>query len=244
MKILLVIERESTKEAIIDHFLPLGFSFIHYMNPIKAMDNIDEIDPEIVIFSAEDFPRHWKPFICLLRESERKTEEVFILLSGNSFTDDEANKAAFLKVSGIIHEDLQDREELDRIEELISRKFPLKSDREYKRHFISPGEKLEFVFTHPLSLKLITGKIFDISAAGISFNPDNPQLTADIKEGENIPLCSLQMGEEIFSFTCRVNRNNTIIGFSFADIDSSVELRIMEFIDKKGERALSERLRG
>jgi len=31
------------------------------------MDNISEIQPELVLFSAEDYPRHWKIFLKVLR---------------------------------------------------------------------------------------------------------------------------------------------------------------------------------
>src|SRR6056297_3862262 len=108
MKTILVIEDQETKERISRHLMPLGFDFIHYLNPVKALDNIDEIEPDLVIFSAEDFPRHWKPFIRLLRAKHSKEEAVFILLTGENFSSEEASKATILDVNGMISAQLDD----------------------------------------------------------------------------------------------------------------------------------------
>ena len=237
MKILLVIEQEPIKETIIKHLSPLGFDFIHYL-----MDNIDEVTPDIVIFSAEDYPRHWKPFICLLKESEVTKDSLFILLSGSSFTEEEANKAAHLKVSGVIQENLHETSELNRLTDIISRKHSIYDERFFHRYSIDNLEELELVFSHPVTLKLITGKIIDISTTGISFSPDNPHHTADIPTGTEIPLCSLQIENEILTFTCVINRNNRIIAFSFPDIDSDMKKKIPDFINNKGKRTLNRRV--
>ena len=48
MKILLVSERDELHEFIKRNFIPRGAEIIQYYNPIKAMDNLDEVDPEIL----------------------------------------------------------------------------------------------------------------------------------------------------------------------------------------------------
>ena len=79
MKILLVSERDELRDHIRRNFMPRGAEIIQYYNPIKAMDNLDEVDPEVVLFSAQDFPRHWKPFLCYCPSSKEQLQEPKIL---------------------------------------------------------------------------------------------------------------------------------------------------------------------
>lgn len=54
----------SDRSEIIDFVTPLlkekGFDLIHYKWIIKALDNIEEIQPDVIVLSAEEYPRHWK----------------------------------------------------------------------------------------------------------------------------------------------------------------------------------------
>lgn len=83
MKAMLVIEKDSIKHKVVEHLAPQGFVFIHYTNPLKAMDNIDEVAPEIVLFSAADYPRHWKPFLQLFRQGSDAEENPLSFFGGN-----------------------------------------------------------------------------------------------------------------------------------------------------------------
>ena len=60
MKALVISERPE----IIDFVTPLlkdkGFDIIHYKWIIKALDNIEEIQPDVIVLSAGEYPRHWK----------------------------------------------------------------------------------------------------------------------------------------------------------------------------------------
>ncbi|MDR1588437.1 MAG: hypothetical protein LBS57_13370, partial [Treponema sp.] len=42
-----------------DNQLSIPIEIIHYSQALKAMDNIEEINPDAIIISACDFPRHW-----------------------------------------------------------------------------------------------------------------------------------------------------------------------------------------
>ena len=70
MKLLVVAQREDLKNLVVYHLNPLGFEIVFYSDPVKVIDNLDEIAPEMVIFNAQDFPRHWKPVLKLLRERQ------------------------------------------------------------------------------------------------------------------------------------------------------------------------------
>ena len=237
MKSLLVADKDSTLEILTHHLKPMGFDFIHYLNPIKAMDNIDEIEPDLVLFSAEDFPRHWKPFLKLLRETRTKEQTLFILLKGSLFTYEEAAKASHLGVNGIVSENF-DRKEMSRLEEIFTRYSIIKDNRIDQRYFPEPYDNLEFIITHPTSFALITGAILDLSLDGIRFKPDNPLLTQNLGKGTVLPICSLKVEDAIISIQSKVVRKNGVLALQFMPIDEDTRDIIISFIEKKAEREL------
>ncbi len=238
MKILLIAEKESTRESLSTHLTPRGFDLIHYRNPIKAMDNIDEISPEVVFFSAEDFPRHWKPFLKLLRSSFTKETTTFVLLKGEVFPFEEAAKAKHLDVTGIIKENLEDRREYSRLEELLSRYTSLNEVRSEGRYIPQTHDEVALIFTHPETHSLITGTVFDLSTTGAAFEPDNIEATKDLAVGTIIKRCSLQIEDNYFSFSAKVIRNEIRMAFQFLDIGETVSNAISDFIERKPEREL------
>ena len=242
MKILLVADKDSTCESLLKHLKPRGLDLIHYLNPIKAMDNIDEIAPDIVFFSAEDFPRHWKPFIQLMRVSFTSEQVFFVLLKGVQFSFDEAAKAKHLQVNGIIREDLDDRKEFRRLEELLVKYAQLEETREGMRYIPEDHDKLEFVFSHPDNIALITGSIFDLSESGIAFDPDDPSITREIVVGTIVPYATLKIEDDQLSCSCIVVRNDGRLVLHFIDLAQAQQDIIISFIERKPERELKSAL--
>lgn len=240
MKSLLVIENPDTKERIIRHLSPIGFDFIHYSNPVKALDNIEEIFPDLVIFNAEDFPRHWKPYIRLLRELRGREEAVFILLRGESFPAEEASKASALGVNGIVRSNLEDEEDIQKLEDIFSRYGMYDEERGDRRISGKHLQDVEFIFTHPLTLTIVTGSITDLSLGGLRLDPDSPQLTSDIPEGETIKHCSLGIEGTVFTVAVKLIRNNRILAFKFADLSDKAEDKLIEYLDHTPQRMLQE----
>ena len=238
MKILLITDKKITKETLSFHLTPLGFEFLHYLNPIKAMDNIEEIDPDIVLFSGEDFPRHWKPFITLQRSFFSKDESVFILLKGDHFPAEESTKASALEVNGIVSDNFNDPVVLGQLEDIFSR-YNVIDDKRISRRYLSTVTKdLEFIFTHPLSPSLITGEITDISLGGISFLPEAPQITQDIREGTVLNNCTLRLKESFNTISVTVIRNNNILSLGFYNLDQDLKEELMEYFHEIPEREL------
>jgi len=244
MKILLVAEKESTKDSLILHLVPRGFDLIHYRNPIKAMDNIDEIAPDAVFFSAEDFPRHWKPFLQLLRMSFSKENTTFILLKGDVFPFEEAAKAKHLEVNGIIRENLEDRKEYRKLEELLSRYTALIEERNVARYIPESSDQVEFMFTHPHNHAIITGSIFDLSPTGAAFEPDEPDKTKGLPVGTEVRRCSLRIDKEYFTFPAKIIRNEGRLALQFLDMEKRVASAIADFIELRPQRELQQVLQG
>ncbi|MFW5716369.1 MAG: PilZ domain-containing protein [Spirochaetota bacterium] len=238
MKILLVSERDELKAYIRRNFMPRGAEIIQYYNPIKAMDNLDEVEPDVVLFSAQDFPRHWKPFLIFLRDSKAREQCVFVILTGDEFDHEEADKAQALQVNGIVHERLEDHAELSRLRELVNRYRDIGDARAEKRLVPTDVDAVAFVFTHPVRLELSIGEVEDLSAAGVSLVPADRRKTMDIEVGARIDVCTLRVGENVLSFPATVVRNERSISLSFHELSPGNRALIRSYIDDHPQREL------
>jgi DNA-binding NarL/FixJ family response regulator len=239
VKTLLVIEHDNLKDQVIEHLAPRGFDFIHYRNPIKALDNIEEIKPDLVIFSAVDFPRHWKPFITVLRSMLSKEISVFILLISEHFPSEESTKASSLEVNGIISDNFNDPAVLGQLEDIFTRYNVIDDKRISRRYIKSVTEDIEFIFTHPHTPSLINGEITDISIGGISFKPESPQITQDIREGIVLSNCTLRLKESFNTISVVVIRNNNVLSLGFIELEEELKEKLMEYFHKIPERELN-----
>jgi len=236
MKTIVAVENPEIQEKIEHHLRPLGFDFISYQNPVKAIDNIDEIDPDLILFSAEDFPRHWKPFLSFLRSRKDREDSVFILLTGKSFSEEEASKATALAVNGIVHTEFEEHDVIT-LQDILARYNLLpeiRSDRRYPAFWM---KEIDLAFTHPYSFSLITGDLTDISLGGISFLPDMPHVTSDILEGEELTGCSLSIEDQVFSIDMKVVRNNRILALHFIDLPEDIHAVLMDYLNKMRYRS-------
>ncbi len=238
MKTLLVIEHDTARDAIIQHLAPRGFDFIHYSNPVKAIDNIGEISPDLVIFSAVDFPRHWKPFIKVLRLFRTKEESIFILLKGENFPVEESTKATILEVNGIVPDDFGNPMVLQQLEDIFSRYTVLDDLRIDRRYLGRVTKDIEFICNHPVTFQLISGTITDISLGGLCFKPDLPQITNDILEGITIDNCTLRIKDSFYSIPVKVIRNNAQISLSFLDPSDSLNYDLLDYFNTIPKREL------
>ncbi|MCL2382114.1 MAG: PilZ domain-containing protein [Treponema sp.] len=215
MKLLLILGDDETQERVASHVRPLGFELIRYTHVLKAMDNIDEIDPRAIIISARDFPRHWKIITRFVRDERDKDACPIIILRGKDFPVEDASKASFLGVNGIIAETLEDSAEINRLQEILGRCIPAGEKRKFRRFYTEPWQRFGFVFIHPGSYALITGAVKNISPGGLSFLPDRPPLLNDIAPDTELKDCSLRAGDSILSPVCRINKMGRIVSLEF-----------------------------
>ena len=52
MKLLVVAQREDLKDVIAYHLGPIGFEIVYFSDPVKVIDNIDELEPDLLVFNA------------------------------------------------------------------------------------------------------------------------------------------------------------------------------------------------
>jgi hypothetical protein len=81
-----------------------GIALLQYQHPLKAIDNIDEVKPGLLIWSFNDFPRHWKTACVLL------SKEVCPcwLVSEQTLPSEEHKKAQALKIDRIFEKGFSD----------------------------------------------------------------------------------------------------------------------------------------
>lgn len=218
-------------------FSSMNSHVIHYRNPLKAMDNLPEIQPDVILFSAIDFPRHWKLCIRDVRDLKSREEGIFILYTEKDFPTEEADKAAFLQVNAILSEALPRESQFQFIEKLLQRYRP---QREVRREevFIAPEtERLEFLFLNPQNYQMITGRLMDLSQKGGSFKPDDPPLVHNLEEGMVIEPCSLRLGGDIISLTARIKQKGGMLLFEFQKFQPGGREILTSWLNKtlKGE---------
>lgn len=237
MKALVVARSEALKNLLAYHLKPVGFEIVYYSDPVKLIDNLEELDPEMILCSAVDFPRHWKTLVKVLRENRSKEECVFIILAGE-LPFEEAAKATHLGVNGIIGADLTDKQQIRHLGQLFRRYRSVKDKRRFHRLILTPEDRLQLVFAHPRSSAIITGALVEISIQGASFKPVDQEATSDLRRGEEIPLAALRVGEDIITLICRVTRNKGELGLQFKSFETGGHHKLFQYIQSRSEREL------
>jgi hypothetical protein len=238
MKMLLVAAEDRFANVLGYHLTPLGFTLEHADDPVAAIARLDDIDPRAILFSAVDFPRHWKPLLKIAREGKGKEELIVILATPPDFEMEDAAKAAHLGVNGLVGGDLSDKRELYRMEEIIRRYTPVKDKRSFARVVPESEEELGFAFTHPRRLTLVAGKVREISIQGASFLPWRAAVVEDLEVGVEIPRCSLKVGDELVGMDCRLTRNREDLGLQFLSFAEGGHRALLAWIQSRSERAL------
>ncbi len=110
MKVVLIAESEDTINEYSSFLEEAGADVITYRWFLKALDNLTEIQPHIIIVSALDFPRHWKTLFTHIEAGEVKTQPLVYLITDPSFTASEKKKAMFLGAQDIFNSPLTNRD--------------------------------------------------------------------------------------------------------------------------------------
>ncbi len=236
MKALVIVDSDSTHDLLSFYLRPLGFDLIRYRNPLKAIDNLEEIAPEAVIMSARDFPRHWKPLVSLVRRTASKEKCVFILLKGDFFSFEEAAKAAYLGVNGVVRETMDDAAEINRLQLLLKRYVEIDDARSDDRLVPTAIDRFDFAFNHPESSAIVSGRIETISATGISFKPDIQYAAADLSIGSVMEDCSLRAGQTVIGCKAKLVRKGNTLAFRFVSMDDEGRKDFEDYLKASPER--------
>jgi DNA-binding response OmpR family regulator len=233
MKMMLVSDTPVLKPFLEKNFTFQQADVIHYDNPIKAMDNLEEIQPEIVLFAATDFPRHWKPFVMYLRNTFNRHETVFVLLINDGFSEEEAEKAEHLQVNAVLDEDLTSSQTLERVRAIITRYHQNIDIRRNIRYLPGRNDGISCVFTNPYTFRFVYPSVVDISAGGLRLRPERDDVLKEIDPHTILAMVSLQLGETILSVRLRIIRVTETIACEFMDLSVDTEKLITDFIRER-----------
>ncbi|MDR1636025.1 MAG: PilZ domain-containing protein [Treponema sp.] len=242
MKLLLVMGSNDTYDLISLYIKPLGFELVRYRHVIKAMDNVDEVDPAGIIISANDFPRHWKAVVQFVRAERSKENCPIIVLKGQDFSLEESSQAFFIGVSGLVDESLGDTD-LERLQTIISRYIPVEDRRKAQRFFVEDRKNFRFLVSNPLDKTLIPGDIKTISFTGFSFLPVYSTLIKDITLFTELSECSLRVGDRILSPVCRLVRAGRIIALEFVSFPPGEQETLKKYLEEFPVTRLREKRR-
>lgn len=120
MKALLIADDEKAAANICEVLKGAGYDVIVYKWLLKAMDNLEEIKPEMIVVSAKDYPRQWKTLAQYSTNLESDEKPQIILFSPEPLSDEELRKAEALQVRGIFRS--ADSDGLNELKEIIKHK--------------------------------------------------------------------------------------------------------------------------
>ena len=102
MKALVISERSEIIDFVTPRLKELGFDIIHYKWIIKALDNIEEIQPDVIVLSAGEYPRHWKTLAGFVQSGIGGNDVGVYLYETSPLSDEENKKAQGLGVHQFI----------------------------------------------------------------------------------------------------------------------------------------------
>ena len=100
MKALIIADNDAMIDVCFATLKKAGYDLIVYRWLLKALDNIEEIAPNIIIIDAISYPRHWKTLVQYTKAiSDDKID--FFLFYNNPIFDDEQKKIDFFGIKSV-----------------------------------------------------------------------------------------------------------------------------------------------
>ena len=227
MKAIIISDDEELIGKVDSALASLSYDTIIYRWLLKALDNIEEIRPDIVVVSASDYPRHWKTLTQFIKSGIAGKIPGVILYVPKSFSETEKMKAQKLGIKGIF--DSCDEDGMSFFRSVVNSPTgalspdPEKADTVRSAEAASISETLSAeglsdskigtaVFTHPKTGAFVTGTIRSLSDGSAEFTADIPSLAAEIASGDKIEELSMRTaGVPTYCTTSVVSAGNEII---------------------------------
>ena len=231
MKAIIICDDEELIGKVDSALASLSYDTIIYRWLLKALDNIEEIRPDIVVVSASDYPRHWKTLTQFIKSGIAGKIPDVILYAPKSFSETEKMKAQKLGIKGIFDSCDEDGMSLFRSivnspTGVLSPDFEnteadavqnteaasMSETETVAAEGLSAGKIGTAVFTHPKTGAFVTGTIRNLSDGNAEFTADIPSLTAEIASGDRIAELSMRTsGVPTYCTASVVSAGNEII---------------------------------
>ena len=119
MKALLVADNKLVIDNISQILETAGYDVIIYNWLLKALDNVEEISPHLIVVSAKDYPRHWKTLAQYASMGFRSYKPQIILYAEGGLSDDDMQKAKTLNIRGVFES--VDVKGLDQLRKILTK---------------------------------------------------------------------------------------------------------------------------
>ncbi len=126
MKAIIISDDSNVISKLNDSLIEFGFDTIIYRWLLKALDNIEEIRPDLVIVSASEYPRHWKTLSQYITSGIGGDNTKVFLFNQNPMNEEDSGKAKALGIKGFINSLEEDG--LAELKNLLSEYFPVKKE--------------------------------------------------------------------------------------------------------------------
>lgn len=236
MKAIIISDEENVISKLDETLVANGFDTIIYRWLLKALDNIEEIRPDLVIVSANEYPRHWKTLTQFITSGIGGDRTKVFLLTLNPLGGDETEKARALGIKGFVPS--VDEDGLEILTSLLTEQFPsLKKEEEpviipepkveidkpayefnedeiptvsalqENRQVIFDPNSASLIFVNPKTGKMITGSVVSYENKTVHFNSDSPEKTKMLSSGDMIETLTFELDGKIHNYTAEVMMN-------------------------------------
>lgn len=221
MKALVISDKQEIVDSLQSYLKENNFDIIIYRWLLKALDNIEEIHPDIIFVSASEYPRHWKTLASFVKSGIGGNNIKLFLYDPVPLSEAEVKKAHELGVQALIN-NLSDLE----LSKIGSNKINTgltdnsintndkknKEDKDDEVSFASNKDSnkyvdYELILTHPL-----TGKFVFANAI---YNSDKDDYECklnleDLAANQTIKYVSVldKVDNEIKSFSANIIQNS------------------------------------
>ena len=200
MKAVIIAESESIIEEFSQYYKENGYDIIVYRWLMKAMDNIEEIDPDLIFINAEEYPRHWK-VLCQYVAGLNKNPKI-VLYSSSVLNDEDKNKAKILNIDSVINSS-EDLQEICTLEEICPTTNESKQEMESESVIEVEPEK-DFVHHEEVAQEIeIVQEIPEISPENEIVQDSKVELETKEVESENKTIQSEEIFEEEKKVNCK-----------------------------------------
>ena len=225
MKVLIISDNNEDVEFVDSFMKERGYDVIVYQWLIKAMDNLEEIKPDIVIVNSKEYPRRWKTLASFLQSGIGGEKVKLYLYDPEPLTSDEEEKAKALGIEGSIPAldsetmdryfplesdvqlDIQDMElELNEEQEETTEEESKEEDENALIGEFKPKPVLtsQIILTNPNNGSLLSGRI-------ISFSEDSFECkiaSDDLENGQLIKYISIYYDDKVSYLSADITENN------------------------------------
>ena len=184
MKALVISERPE----IIDFVTPLlkdkGYDLIHYKWIIKALDNIEEIQPDVIVLSAREYPRHWKTLAGFVQSGIGGNDVKMYLYDTEPLSQDDSKKAEDL---GILS---------------------------FEKAFKSKSKNVEIALNEPGqgAFQFYHGKWFyGLNPDYVEFDADYTEAAEELLNSGSVKYVTIFDGNDVLSFSANIKKENQAI---------------------------------